>query len=432
MSDCTMPIKTLLDENVDLKGKIVLLRVDHNVVKKGIVKDSYRIDATIPTLYNIVKKGGLPVVMTHVGRPKDKKTGEINCVEDDSIRPIASYLETKLSVKVCCHEFPIDPGKGITSLDDSIFESLDKLRNNKVDMVYLPNTRWFTGEQSKDDTRIKFTGELARIGDVYVNDAFGSWDTHVSTVDIASRIPSYAGVLMKKEIVNMGRVLDPQKPFTGIIAGAKYDTKIGPMKALYKRVDKLILGGLMYNTFLAAKYDLDIKGVPPEDIVLAKELVEIDKSQGKIIELGYLIETDNMEIKKNGNFRKLSLKKLKQRGQCGYIVDVDPESFEDQSVKDAFSLAKTIFANAVMGYMPYFPDGSRVLYRTIFSAKNANKLFGGGDTLQELKSLCPGEYLNGMDNPSCYYFTGGGSVLAAIENGTPYGLAPVKALLKKE
>ena len=431
MSDSTMLVKTLLDENVDLKGKIVLIRVDHNVVKKGVVKDSYRIDATIPTLYNIAKKGGLPVVMTHVGRPKDKKTGEINCSENDSIKSVASYLEAKLSIKIHCHEFPIVSGKGITTLDDSIFESLDKLRKNKIDMIYLPNTRWFAGEQAKDETRVKFADELARMGDVYINDAFGSWDNHVSTVDIAGRLPSYAGVLMKKEIVNLGRVLDPQKPFTGIIAGAKYDTKIGPMKALYQRVDKLILGGLMYNTFLAAKYDLDIKGVPAEDIALAKELVEIDKSQGKIVELGYLIETDDMEIKKSGSFRKLSLKKLKQRGQCSYIVDVDSESFDDPSVKEAFSSAKTIFANAVMGYMPYFPDGSRSLYQAIFSAKNANKLFGGGDTLQEVKSLCPGEYINSIDNQMCYYFTGGGSVLTAIEHGTPYGIAPVKALLKQ-
>ena len=429
MPDSTMSVNTLLDEHVNIKDKIVLVRVDHNVVKKGVVKDSYRIDATIPTLFNIVKKGGLPVLMTHVGRPKDKKTGEINCSENDSVKSIASYLEAKLSIKVYCHEFPIDLGKGITTLDDSIFESLDKLRKNQIDMIYLPNTRWFRGEQAKDETRTKFAEELARIGDIYINDAFGSWDNHVSTVDIAGRLPSYAGVLMKKEIVNMGRVLDPQKPFTGIIAGAKYDTKIGPMRALFQRVDKLILGGLMYNTFLAAKYDLDIKGVPPEDITLAKELVEMDKSQGKIVELDYLIETDDMEVK--GSFRKLSLKKLKQRGHCAYIVDVDSESFDDPSVKDAFSSAKTIFANAVMGYMPYFPDGSRALYQTIFSAKNANKLFGGGDTLQELKSLCPGEYINGIDSPSCYYFTGGGSVLTAIEHGTPYGLAPVKALLKK-
>jgi len=430
MSDSTILVKTLLDENVDLKGKIVLVRVDHNVVKKGMVKGSYRVDATIPTLYNIVQKGGLPVLMTHVGRPKDKKTGEINCSENDSIKPVASYLEAKLSIKVYCHEFPIIPGKGIPTLDDSIFESLDRLRKNKIDMIYLPNTRWFAGEQAKDETRKTFTDELARIGDVYINDAFGSWDTHVSTVDIASRLPSYAGVLMKKEIVNMGRVLDPQKPFTGIIAGAKYDTKIGTIKALYQRVDKLILGGLMYNTFLAAKYNLDIKGVSAEDIALAKELVEIDKSQEKIVELGYLIETDDMEIKKSGSFRKLSLKKLKQRGQCGYIVDVDPESFNDPLVKEAFSSAKTIFANAVMGYMPYFPDGSRSLYQTIFSVKGANKLLGGGDTLMELRSLCPGEYLDGWDREACYYFTGGGSVLKAIEHGTPYGLAPVKALLK--
>ena len=113
-----------------------------------------------------------------------------------------------------------------------------------------------------------------------------------------------------------------------------------------------------------------------------------------------------------------------------HLLDVDPKSFDEQEVKDAISSAKTIFVNAVMGLMPHFYEGSRALYSLIASNKSALKLFGGGDTLQELKGLCPGIYMSGLDAPDTYYFTGGGSVLAAIEQGSPYQLKPVEALLE--
>ena len=114
----------------------------------------------------------------------------------------------------------------------------------------------------------------------------------------------------------------------------------------------------------------------------------------------------------------------------GDVLDIDPESFEEQRVKDAIVSAKTIFVNAVMGLMPSFFEGSQALYQLIASNGYAMKLFGGGDTLQELKNLCPGIYMAGLDAPGTYYFTGGGSVLAAIEQESPYGLKPVEALME--
>jgi phosphoglycerate kinase len=115
-----------------------------------------------------------------------------------------------------------------------------------------------------------------------------------------------------------------------------------------------------------------------------------------------------------------------------YVLDADPVSFEEERVREVIQSARTIFVNAVMGMMPHFHEGSRALYRLIASNASALKLFGGGDTLQALRDLCPGTYMAGIDAPDTYYFTGGGSVLAAIEQGSPYGLEPVRALMNSD
>jgi len=421
-----------LIQQADLKNKVVLLRVDHNVVKKGIIKDPYRIDATIGTLYAIAAAGGKPILMSHVGRPRDKKTGMISCREDQSVLPIVRYLEQKLPVKIHPQEFPIDPRKGITHIDDSIEPTLEALRKGEFDMVYLPNSRWFAGEQSKGPERDTLSDELASIADIFVNDAFGSWSVAVSTYHVATRLLSYAGNLLQKEIANLYRVLEPERPFVGVVAGAKYDTKIGPLKALYNTVDHLILGGLMYNTFLSAKYGATINGVSEEDKVLAKELVELDRTEGKILEMPWLVESDSTESRAEGGYRLVETAQLREDTHLQYILDVHEKSFRDPRVTEVIGSARTIFVNAVMGLMPLFFEGSRELYRLINENTSASKLYAGGDTLQELRNLCPGIYMAGLDDPKTYYFTGGGSVLAAIEQGSPYKMKPFAALLREE
>jgi len=205
---------------------------------------------------------------------------------------------------------------------------------------------------------------------------------------------------------------------------------MGPLKALYGKVDHLILGGLIYNTFLSAKYGVEIAGVSEEDQALAMELVELDKKENKILEMPCLVESDTMEGKIEGQCRPIEISSFKERRRFGHLLDIDPISLEQTRVKEAIGSAKTIFVNAVMGLMPSFFEGSQALYRLITSNMSALKLFGGGDTLQELRNLCPGIYLAGLDAPDTYYFTGGGSVLAAIEQGSPYYLKPVEALLE--
>jgi len=419
-----------LIQQADMKDKVVLVRVDHNVVKNGQIRDPYRIDSTLGTLYCIAEKGGRPILMTHVGRPRDKKTGKIRCQEGESVDPIIQYLEQKLPVRIHAPEFPIDAENGIEHLADSIRPAIEDLRTGKIGMIYLPNSRWFHGEQTKGPERDALAKEFAAIADLYVNDAFGSYRAHASTYDVALLLPSFAGILLQKELRNLRKVLEPEGPFSAVIAGAKYDTKIGPLKVLYDKVDHLILGGLMYNTFLSAKYGVTISGVSEEDKALAMELVDLDKRQKKILEMPYLIESDTMEGKIDGQHRSIGIDGFEQKKEFNYLLDIDPKSLNQQRVMDVIGSAKTLFVNAVMGMMPHFFEGSQALYRIIASNTTALKLFGGGDTLQELKNLCPGTYMSGLDDPKTYYFTGGGSVLAAIEQGSPYRLKPIQALLE--
>jgi phosphoglycerate kinase len=237
---------------------------------------------------------------------------------------------------------------------------------------------------------------------------------------------------MQQEVVNLSSVLNPERPFVAVVAGAKYDTKIKPLYAIYEKVDRLILGGVIYNTYLCAKYDVRIKGVTEEDIKLARELVEKDAASKKVVELPFVVESDTVEGRVEGKFRTINIRNFKTGNSYGYVLDIDPQSFEDAAVAEAIGSAKTIFVNAVMGYTPHFTAGSQSLDHAIDRNRTAMKMYGGGDTLQEFKDLCPGLYLSVMDNASYYFFTGGGTVLTAIEQGSPYGLKPVQALIESK
>src|SRR5208337_636752 len=282
-------------------------------------------------------------------------------------------------------------------------------------------------EEAGGEARENFALQLAGLADIFINDAFGSWQPHASTYDVTKHLPSYAGFLMQQEIANLNSVINPGRPFIAVVAGAKYDTKIGPLYAIYDKVDKLILGG-----FLCAKYGVRIEGVSDKDITAASDLVEKDRANTKIVELPYLVESDTLEGKVEGKYRSLSIKDFSPGKQYKYILDIDARSFEDAAVAGSILDARTIFVNAVMGYTPHFTAGSAALDSTIDHNRTAIKMYGGGDTLQEFKNLCPGLYLSVLDNTQYYFFTGGGTVLTAIEQGSPYGLKPVQALMENK
>ncbi|MEW6263857.1 MAG: phosphoglycerate kinase [Thermodesulfobacteriota bacterium] len=422
-----------LIQEADLNHKIVLLRVDHNVVKKGgEIEDPYRIDASIGTLFHIVERGGRPILMTHVGRTRDKKTGQIKTGPDTSVAPVINYLERKLNTSFTIPELPVDPEWGIRGVGETLKPYIKELRDRRLGGLYLPNTRWFEGEEAKGDKRANLARDLAGLADVYVNDAFGSWQPHASTYDVTRNLPSYAGFLMQKELINLKRVLEPERPFVAVVAGSKYDTKIGPIKELYQKVDRLILGGVIYNTWLCAKYGIKVAGVEDSDIELAKGLVQEDEKAGKVVELPIVVEADAATGRAPGRFRNLAVKEFKAGRGYGYFLDAAPESFTSPAVAEVLSSARTFFVNAVMGFTPHYFEGSAAFYAAVTQNRRAQKLFGGGDTLQELRNLCPGLYLSALDDETYYFFTGGGTVLKAIEEGSPLGLDIIKALMENK
>lgn len=417
--------------NVDLRDKVVLVRVDHNVVKKGKVKDTMRIDATFPTLLHIYRKGGKPIFMTHVGRPYDKKSGTITVSEDDSVQPIVDYLKHKLSLQIEVPKLRVTDADGITDLSE-LTAYLAKLKKGEMQLLYLPNTRWFKGEETKDEAAETLAMELSRLADVFINDAFGSWQPHVSTYGVTQYLPSYAGLLMEKEVAHLEEIFSPQRPFVAVVAGAKFDTKIGPLTSLLKMSDKLILGGVLYNAYLAAKYDISINGLSDDDIALARKfLEEAGPNLNKLVELPYIVESDSLDSISEGSFRTRKISELTPGTKLNYVLDIGAESFQEPAVRQVISEAGTIFVNAVMGYTTLFKDGSQALYSLVNSNATAGKLFGGGDTIDEFKNLLPQVWLKAANDPSYYFFTGGGAILDAIEQGSPYAMKTVQALLRK-
>jgi phosphoglycerate kinase len=319
---------------------------------------------------------------------------------------------------------------GIQKLDKvALNPFINQLKARKIGGIYLPNTRWFAGEESKDDKTQELAKDLASLADLYVNDAFGSWQPHASTYDVAKLLPRAAGFLMQKELAHLDLVLNPQRPFVAVIAGSKYDTKIGPLNKIYDKVDHLILGGVIYNAYLAAKTGITVAGVEAADVELAKGLVEKDKALGKILEPEFVVESESLDSYDPQKVKTLNIADFRPGQKYHYFLDVGTDSFNNPQLASAFQGAKTIFVNAVMGKTPQFGAGSARIYAEIGQAKGGRKLFGGGDTLTALKNLAPGVYLEALDDPNYYFFTGGGAVLTAIESGA-YGLKPVAALLK--
>lgn len=413
-------------QDVKLLGKTVLMRVDHNVVKKGKIIDPYRIDASLPTINYIIEQGAKLILMSHVGRPKDKETGKIDISEKSSVAPVVEYLKEK-GISIIALDITASGEYGIEHLDSELVKKA--FEDEKIQAVYLPNTRWFKGEEAKDESKAIFGKELADIADIFVNDAFGSWQPHASTIIPAQYIPAYAGILMQKEVQHLEAVLNPQKPFVAVVAGSKFDTKIQPLSALLKRADHLMLGGVIYNAYLCVKYGVQIAGVSEEDQLAARDFVELTSQYpGKIIEPRFIIESDSLEGRFEGKFRTIDIKDLHEGDELNYILDIDRSSFQQHDIKAIFAKAGTFFVNAVMGLTPHFTEGTIALDRQIAANHQAVKLFGGGDTLQEFNTLLPEIYQQALNDELYYFFTGGGTILKAISEGSAWGLEPVKIL----
>ena len=420
--------------DVDLNNKVILIRVDHNVVKKGKIKDPFKIERSKKTISYVLEKKGYPVLMSHFGRPRDKKTNEIVISEDENCGPVIGYIRERwnLNVKYAEVETANAPSTGLKQIPEIVKQTIEEVKQGKTDIVYLPNTRWFEGEENKGKVREDYAKQLASLAEIFVYDAFGSWQPHASTFDIAKKLPSYAGFLVKEEIEMLKLVTNPKRPFLAAIAGAKIDTKIGPILALYEKADNLIIGGLPNNALLCARYGVTVNEISGEEIGIAKKIIEKDKDKNKILQLMYVVESEIQDKKKGGKFKVIDTTSLEQGQKLNYIYDIAKTSFDNEEVKKAILKAETIFVNAVMGYDEAgYTEGTKTLFDEIEKNAHAKIFFGGGDTLDALKKLNPGLYGEALKDERFFLFTGGGTILKAIEEGGPYELPTIKALIRK-
>ena len=230
-----MDVKTIRD--VDVSGKRVLVRVDFNVPldKEGNVSDNTRIKESLPTIRYLLEHNAAVVLMSHLGRPKGK------VVEDLRMAPVARELEKLLDQEVLLAPDSVGP---------QVESMVQSMRPGQV--VLLENLRFHPEEEANDPT---FARQLAALGEIYVNDAFGTAHrAHASTAGVADFLPAVAGFLMEKELEALGGILEnPEHPFAAIIGGAKISTKLSVMESLLDRVDVLLIGGGMANTFLKAR-----------------------------------------------------------------------------------------------------------------------------------------------------------------------------------
>lgn len=425
-----------------VRGKVVLIRVDHNVVKKGKIDDPYRVELSRPTTDFVIDNGGHPILMTHIGRPRDKKTGYINIQpEEESVAPLVEYIkkEWKYNAKAVDIDLSRKTEKGLIGLDKSVDNAVDELKAGKVQLLYLPNTRWFAGEELEEGSLMdRFTAELASIADIFVNDAFGSHQPHVSTYWIAKKLPSYAGFLMRDEINKLEYLLNLPKekhPFLAIVAGEKIDTKIGALESLREVSDNLLVGGLPANALICAKYGVRIKGIEQKEIDIAKGLLEKDKGENRLLipdlVVASYVECSKENPRQEGKYKEVDLTKVSEGEDLGYVYDISPKFFERSKVIKAINDARTTFVNAVVGFdKAGFTEGTTALY-TMLSKSDADHNFGGGDTNKAVKKYTPAFYRRLIDPKNKKYtvFTGGGTILTGFEKKGVNEMEVIKVLI---
>jgi len=393
-----MPKLTIKD--LDLGNKKVLMRVDFNVpLKDGEVAEDMRIKATIPTINYALDNGASVILMSHLGRPK----GEI----DESLRmdPIATRLSNLLD-------------KDVLKLDDCIGQEIeDKLLSIKPgDIALLENLRFYPQEKSNDNN---FAKSLAKLADVYVNNAFGTCHREdTSIVGVPKYLKAASGFLLQVEIESFDKVLmSPDKPYVGILGGAKVSDKIELIESLLDKVDKLLIGGGMAYTFLKAKgYNIGKSIIEEEKIGLASAL--LDKSKDKGVDI--LLPVDHViadDFNENANVKEIDVIDVPD----GWIsLDVGPKTID--SFKNALSSAKTIVWNGTLGMfeMESFKKGTTQIANFI-TQLDAMTVIGGGDTAAAIIAL-------GLQDKMSHVSTGGGASLMYLEGKT---LPGIKALTDK-
>ena len=383
--------KTVRD--IDVQGKRVLVRVDFNVpVKEGRVGDDTRIRAAVPTIDYLLGQGAAVVLMSHLGRPKGV---------DDKLRmaPVGARLAELL-------------GRPVKTLADCIGPEVEAvvLAMKPGDVVLLENLR-FRAEEEKNDHG--FARQLARLGEVYVNDAFGTAHrAHASTEGVAHYLPAVAGFLMEQELDALGKALeDPERPFVAILGGAKISDKIGVIRTLLGTADALLIGGGMANTFLKAQgREVGDSLVEQEALPTAREIL----AQACDCGMDFLLPVDVVVADK---FEAGAAHKVVPADQvpAGWrILDIGPRTLD--LFRDALKGARLVLWNGPMGVFefPAFAAGTRAVAQAV-AASGAYSVVGGGDSVAALQQL-------GVADKIGHLSTGGGASLEFLEGQTLPGV----------
>lgn len=393
-----MKLKTIKDANV--KGKTVLIRVDYNVpLENGEVMDDTRIAESLPTLQYLIKSGAKIIVMSHLGRPKGDNNDEFK------MDPVAKRLNELMKIEVKKVDSCIGP---------EVEEAVKALQIGEI--LMLENTRFHEEEKANDPD---FAKKLASYADLYVSDAFGTVHrAHASTEGVAHYLESYAGFLIEKEIEALTPLLgDVEKPFVLLLGGAKIDTKIGVIKAYIGKADKILLGGGLANTFVAAEgFDVGESLYEEDKLDLARELMLEAEAKGcKIVVPGGFIVAD--EIADN-----VITADIEATGIEGNMKMLDIGVKSLNKFAKILEDAKTIIWNGPVGLYEKkpFERGTRELAEILSEVKGKTYL-GGGDTLSALAHF-------GINHAKyTHVSTGGGAMLELLEGKELPGL---KVLMK--
>lgn len=387
--------------DIDVSGKRVLMRVDYNVpmdVASGRILDDKRIRATLPTLDYLRLEGARVVLLSHLGRPKGKRDPSL------SLAPVAARLAELMGEPVQTADDCIG-----TVVQDAVAALTDG------DVLLLENVRFHPEEEANEE---EFAKALASLGDVFVNDAFGvAHRASASTEGVAHLRPAVAGFLMESEINFLSRAVEePERPYAAIIGGAKVSSKMAVIEALLERVDKLMLGGGMANTFLKAEgFDVAESLVEDDYMAEAKRIEEKASERGvKLLLPADVVVAERFEA--DSPARRVSVKDV----PAGWrIMDVGETTIDVYA--HALAECKTVVWNGPMGVaeMPSFAHGSHRLAGVIAKLEEATTIIGGGETAAVVESL-------GMAEEFSHVSTGGGASLEFLEGRELPGVAALQ------
>lgn len=391
-------------DQLEAKGKSVLVRVDYNVpIKDGVVGDDTRVRASLPTIRELLEKGAKVVLMSHLGRPKGVDPAF-------SLLPVAEVLADLL-------EMPVKFVTGLPSSEEA-FSDVKSAKPGEV--LLLENVRFEPGEKKNDPELAK---KYARLGDAFVLDAFGSAHReHASVVGVARILPSYAGRLMEREVKALGKLLhDPQKPYWVVLGGAKVSDKIGVIKSLLPKVDGMLIGGAMAFTFIKA-IGGQVGGSLVEDdkLELAAGLLAEARSLGKQL----LLPSDVVAAEQISSEAETKIFPAFGIPEGWLGLDIGPES--RKIFAEALAPAHTVFWNGPMGVFetPPFDAGTLAVAEAI-AGLDAYTVVGGGDSVSAVKRL-------GYADKFSHVSTGGGASLEFLEKGTLPGIEVLGGLSPEE